>query len=341
MRILIIGGTGFSGPIIVRRLNEMGYEIALFNRGQTQADMPADIRQIHGDRKDITEFAGELKKFAPDIVLDMICSVEQDAQNVTDVFKGVAGRIIALSSQDVYLAYGRIIGTEPGNLEHVPLNEKSPLRTKLFPYRDKAAGPDDWSYHYEKILVEKTYMSNPELPGTILRLPMLYGPRDSRHHRLFEYLKRMDDNRPAIILEQDLAGWRWTKGYIENVAEAIVLAVTDDRAKYKIYNVGETETLTETEWVKAIGWAAGWNGHVVAVSKEKIREYLIPDYNTAQHLVTDSSLIRKELGYREAVSFDEGLRRTIEWERAHPPQKIDPALFDYAAEDAVLAGMQE
>jgi hypothetical protein len=34
------------------------------------------------------------------------------------------------------------------------------------------------------------------------------------------------------------------------------------------------------------------------------------------------------------------LRRTVEWERAHPPDKVDPASFDYAAEDAALAGMR-
>jgi hypothetical protein len=32
-------------------------------------------------------------------------------------------------------------------------------------------------------------------------------------------------------------------------------------------------------------------------------------------------------------------RRTVEWERAHPPENVDPASFDYAAEDAALADM--
>jgi len=63
---------------------------------------------------------------------------------------------------------------------------------------------------------------------------------------------------------------------------------------------------------------------------------LIPG-NLDQHWVADTSRIRAELGYAEPVSRAEALRRTIEWERANPPA-YDPAQFDYAAEDAALAG---
>jgi dTDP-D-glucose 4,6-dehydratase len=54
-------------------------------------------------------------------------------------------------------------------------------------------------------------------------------------------------------------------------------------------------------------------------------------------LFVDTGRIRRELGYREVVAFDEALRRTVAWERANPPSEVDPARFDYAAEDAALA----
>jgi hypothetical protein len=53
----------------------------------------------------------------------------------------------------------------------------------------------------------------------------------------------------------------------------------------------------------------------------------------------DTTRIRLELGNTEAVSRAEALRRTIMWERAHPPGQIDPEDVDYAAEDRVLAGV--
>jgi nucleoside-diphosphate-sugar epimerase len=125
---------------------------------------------------------------------------------------------------------------------------------------------------------------------------------------------------------------------VEDVAGAIALAVTDERAAGRIYNVGERAALSMTEWVQAIGRSAGWSGEVVVVPQASLPPHLAESMNTRQHLVVDTHRIREELGYAERVPREEALARTIAWEREHPPEKIDPAQFDYAAEDAVLAG---
>jgi nucleoside-diphosphate-sugar epimerase len=141
-------------------------------------------------------------------------------------------------------------------------------------------------------------------------------------------------------LGRGVANWRWTKGYVEDVAVAIALAVADDRAAGRIYNVGEREALPEAEWVREIGTAAGWTGRVVLVSHDRLPEHLLTDINVDQCLVADTTRIREELGYGEWVPRDEALRRTVAWERAHPSRKVDPKSFDYAAEDALLAEMK-
>ena len=105
----------------------------------------------------------------------------------------------------------------------------------------------------------KVIMTEAQLPGTVLRLPMVYGPGDYAQRRLLPYLKRMDDGRSAILLGKTMASWRWTKGYVENVAAAIALAVTNENAAGRIYNIGESKTRTEAAWVRAIGRAAGWS----------------------------------------------------------------------------------
>ncbi len=291
MRVLVIGGTGLSGPHAVLRLLNMGHEIALFHRGQTQADLPDKIQHILGDRQHLGDYAEELRRFAPHVVLDMIPAAEDDARSVTDTFRGIAQRIVAISSQDVYRAYGKLIRIESGPPEPVPLTEDSPLRTRLYPYRGQVT-PDHRAYHYEKILAERVFMGHPELPGTILRLPMVYGPRDQQH-RLFQYLKRMDDNRSAVLLDDGLARWRCARGYAEDVSTAIVLAVTEQRAQGRIYNVGEREALSEAEWVKVIGRAAGWEGEIVTVPKDRLPEHLVVQYNTDQHLAVDTTRIRR------------------------------------------------
>jgi nucleoside-diphosphate-sugar epimerase len=332
MRILVIGGTRFIGPYVVRRLVSQGHDVAVFHRGETEAELPPAVAHIHGERARLAEFGDTLRRFAPDAAIDMAPYTENDARVALGALRGMARRIVALSSMDVYRAYGRFHGTEPGPAERSPLTEDSPLRERLFPYRGEGRGLDD----YEKILVERAVMNDPDLAGTVLRLPMVYGPGDYQH-RLFLDLKRMDDGRPAILLPEDVAGWRWTRGYVEDIAAAVVMAATDVRAAGRLYNVGEQDALTYGEWVRSLGRAAGWTGRVVSVPRERLPVHLPPpsgDYG--QDLVCDTSRIREELGYAEVVPRDAGLSRATEWERANRPAG-EPEWFDYEAEDAVLA----
>jgi nucleoside-diphosphate-sugar epimerase len=277
----------------------------------------------------------DLRSLRPNVVLHMLPMTTRDAQAAVETFKGYAGRLVSISSADVYQAFGRVIGLESGPPGPLPLTEDSPLREKPYPYRADplrpADAPDKYMDDYDKILVEQVTMSEPDLPGTTLRLPMTYGPGD-RQHRLYPFLKRMDDARPAILLEHGFAAWRAPRGYVENVAHAITLAITDRRAAGRIYNVAEPHALSTLDWVKAIAAAAGWHGEIVVAPEGRMPPLLASEH----HLVVDSTRIRRELGYNEIVPFEETLSRTVAWERANPPTEIDHAIFDYASEDAIL-----
>jgi len=196
MRILIIGGTSFIGPHVVDQLNKSNNEIILFHRHEATRNLSVEVQHIHGNRRELTEFSNELRQLKPDIVLDMIPVVEKDAVDLMEVFSGTARRVVAISSQDVYKAYGKMINIEPGSPEKTPLTEDSPLRQKLYPYRGEEPRTDDDPYKilddYDKILIEIIVMSDTDLPGTVLRLPMVYGPFDTQH-RLFDQVKRMKD----------------------------------------------------------------------------------------------------------------------------------------------------
>jgi nucleoside-diphosphate-sugar epimerase len=337
MRILIIGGTGFIGIGVLRQLHDEGHELMVFHRGQAEASLPPAVQQVSGDRRELKTFVPIFRHFSPQVALDVIPYSERDALELLQTLRVITDRVVALSSQDVYRAYGIFTCLEEGLLEPVPYDEVAPLRTHLYPYRAIASGPDDLKYNYEKILVERAVMNEPELRGTILRLPKVYGPGDG-HHRLFDYLKRMDDGRRAILLGEAQSEWRWTRGYVEDVAAAIAQAITDERAAGRIYNVGESEALSEKEWVRAVGNAAGWDGEIVTLPEEKLPEHLaVPGYNWHQSLAAETSHIRIELGYEEKISREEALRRAIEWERNNPPGEFGAKRFDYEAEELALS----
>jgi nucleoside-diphosphate-sugar epimerase len=350
MRILVIGGTHFIGLAAVRLLSKQGHDIAIFHRGLTEPDLPSSIQHIHAETKQsstgfspvhfTSEAIAAFRSFAPDVVLHVLLFSEQDAREAVDTLKGMARRMVVISSQDVYRAFGRVNRIEGGSPEPLPITEDSPLRERRYPYRaDPPRSPDDpeqWKDLYDKILVEQVVMSEPALPGTILRLPAVYGPGDYQH-RHFALLKRMNDRRPVILLDEAEAQWRWTYGYIGDVANAIALAVTDERASGRIYNVGEEVTLSLEERVRLVGQLAGWQGRIVLAPKGSLPEALTWGINPEQDIVVDSTRIRTQLGYKESLPLTEAMRLTVEWEQANPPAKIDPKDFDYAAEDAFLA----
>jgi nucleoside-diphosphate-sugar epimerase len=192
---------------------------------------------------------------------------------------------------------------------------------------------------YDKIPVERAVLGDPELPGTVLRLPMIYGPGDHLC-RFHSVLKRIDDGRRRILFEEGWAAWRSPRGYVENVAAALALAAVSERAAGRVYNVAETPAFSELDWAGKIAAATGWDGQFIVLPKERTPPHLVSPGNSAQHWETDSTRIRRELGYKELVPLDEAIHRTIDWARAHPPGEFDPHKFDYAAEDAAVADQE-
>jgi nucleoside-diphosphate-sugar epimerase len=218
---------------------------------------------------------------------------------------------VVLSSEDVYAPYGRLLGLEPGAPAQAASSEDSPLRESRFPYRAKAQGPDDLAHDYEKILVERAAASDPALPATILRLPCVWGPNDP-HRRVGQVLDRFRASGD-YAMEAARTSWRWTRGFVEDVADAIALAVTDARASGRTYNLGEERAHTEREWVERIGRAAGWRGRVCPVSREELPPELTePPLDYSHDLVADTSRIRRELGFRERTDPAEAMRRAVE-----------------------------
>lgn len=342
MRIVVIGGTGFIGSHAVALL-AADHEVTVVSRGKHSGALPASVHHVIGDRDRLGELAAEFRRQPPDVVLDMIAGDELHARAVVDAFRGISRRLVTTSSIDVYRAYEIALGLAPGPLEPVPLTEESPLRTTLHPLRGRPAGsiPFDWvTPDYDKTIVERVVRNEPSLAAVILRLPMVYGPGDPLH-RFHGFLKRMDDGRPSIPIEDTWARWQGPMGYVEDVAAAIALAVTSEAAAGRTYNVAEADAISWAEWARALGQAAGWFGRIVTLPPDRTPKHLLPPFRAEQHWTADSSRIRRELGYHETVARAEALARTVAWERANPAP-FDPAAFDYEAEDRALrpAGIQ-
>ena len=318
MRLILIGASGFIGSHVTRLLVKGGHDVIVFHRGK--APPAPGAREIVGDRRELTAHRAEFRALAPDVVVDFILSSGVQARGVMDLLRGFTKRVVAVSSCDVYRACGVLHGTEDGPLQPLPLTESSDLRSNPETYGREALRRAREAYpwvddDYDKISVELEIRRYPDLPGTVLRLPMVYGPGDPLR-RFKSLLTRMAADPNVLILEEKLAAWRSPRGYVENVAAAIALAATSEIASGQVYNVAEPDSCSVLDWATQIAEAIGWPGRLETLPFDRAPADARMAGNFDQHWVVDSSRIRHELGYRESVTRPDALQRTIAWERS-------------------------
>ena len=114
MRILLIGGTGFIGSFLAPELQRQGAEVATLTRGRSPIAHADGLTRIIGDRKRLRDALSSIRAFAPDVVVDLVLSSGTQARELMSVLHGATGRVVAISSIDVYRACGILHGLEDG-----------------------------------------------------------------------------------------------------------------------------------------------------------------------------------------------------------------------------------
>lgn len=114
LRILILGGTGFTGPQQVRYALARGHQLTLFNRGRRPKEWPGEVEELVGDRE-----TGDLKALAGrtwDACIDNPTSVPHWVRDLGAVLQGKVGQYVFISSLSAYAQTDR-----PGMTEDAPL----------------------------------------------------------------------------------------------------------------------------------------------------------------------------------------------------------------------------
>lgn len=156
MKCLVIGGTRFIGAYVVQRLHNAGAQVTAFHRGTSSNPILPEIEHVLDPSAEypIMSFPARLLRDW-DVVIHMVAMGEADANAAAHSFAGRTGRLVLVSSCDVYRAYGRLTKAETGPPEAVPLHEGSLLRSVLYPYRGMEAQLGAYAHDYDKILAER------------------------------------------------------------------------------------------------------------------------------------------------------------------------------------------
>ena len=87
MKVMIIGGTNFIGQPLVSSVGSyIGNTVTVFHRGQTRAELPPMVEHILGDRRNLEQHANEIRRFGPEVVVDMVAFTEADATGLVETF---------------------------------------------------------------------------------------------------------------------------------------------------------------------------------------------------------------------------------------------------------------
>jgi 2'-hydroxyisoflavone reductase len=208
MRILILGGTGFTGPYQVRYALSRGHKVTTFNRGKTHpGELPKEVEQLIGDRNSNLD---ALKNRQWDVVIDNPTTLPAWVRDAAQILKGNVEHYIFISTISVY----GDVKTGPGETAPTEKYEGAD------PYKEtleamKAGGYK--TYGPLKALSERE--AEKWFPGKalIIRPGLIVGPRDEsdrftywpvRINRGGEALAPGSPDDPVQFIDaRDLAEW--------------------------------------------------------------------------------------------------------------------------------------
>ncbi len=318
MTIAIIGGTGFIGTAVAKRLQARGHEVLAIARGQQANTLPAGVRLALADRMDTNAIAALLREVKASAVIDIFALSMANTKPVLDALALVGGRYVLVSSTDVYSNYGGLLNKETPPIRHEPATEDSPLRTVLFPYRSNSRRPKgvegDLLETYDKLPIEAAARADRRFETTILRFPMIFGPQDKQHR--FGWIISAATARQSVAIDRRAARWLNSYGYVDDMADALALAATHPGAAGRTYNVAQPKHRTVLEWAQTVLQVMGVDVAVTEVGSEAqgIMADRAESSNLSYPLTLDSARIRRELGFAETISERLALERTIAWE---------------------------
>ena len=184
MRILILGGTKFLGRATTEAALARGHELALFNRGKTNADLFPEVEQVHGDRKrDLSLLSGRTWDAVIDTSGYIPADVRASAERLRD-----AGRYVFISSVSVYADFstGPAESSPTADLGDLPLDELAPDSSNYGPLKALS------EVEVERVFGERALIVRPGLivgtarshrPLHLLGAPTCARRRDPRPRR--------------------------------------------------------------------------------------------------------------------------------------------------------------
>ena len=331
LRILVLGGTGFIGPHMVRRARERGHTVTLFNRGKSNEGLFPDLETLIGDRDGKLD---ALKGHQWDAVIDTSGYVPRLVRDSANLLKGAASQYLFISSVSAYANFD-----QPGITEdYAGGTLKDPTVEEI----------TEQSYGPLKVLCEKAVQEAFPTGAIVVRPGYIVGPGDSTDRWTYwpvrvaaggEVLAPGEASYPIQIIDaRDLAQF--------------VVHLLEQRTAGTFNALGPAQPLTMGSMLDRLKTATGSNATFTWVDAAWLdqQKAMFPIWNAptgpyAQvHAVSNARAVAAGLTYRP---LEETARETVAWWNGLPEERRNgmrsglrqPPAF--AAETAPMAKQME
>jgi len=327
-KVLITGGAGFVGYHLARRLAGAGHRITIadnFFRGRRDEDFKkllslANVSLTEGDlsRQESWQHLGggfdhvyhlagingtRLFYEMPHEVLRIgVSSTIHALEWFRASNKAAGAKILYASSNEAYAGALEAFGTLPfPTPEAVPLVIADPRNPR-------------WSYAGQKLIGELLFINYARAYGlrtVIVRPHNFYGPRAGTEHVIPQIIGRVRGRTDPFPLfgAEDMRSFC----YIEDAVAAMQTVMDSDVTDGGTYHIGSREELSIKALAEQIFSAAGWRPRELALQDSP--------QGSVKRRLPDVSKIKEHTGWEPTTTLAAGLRKTIEWYLAQPPQK--------------------
>ncbi len=252
LSILILGGTGFTGPHQVRYALSRGHKVTLFNRGRRPKEWPAAVEELTGDR-DTNDYAS-LKGRKFDVCIDNPTTVPHWVRDAAAVLKGNVNQYIFISTISVYASDDKIGEDEGGARAKYEGTDAMAETTAALRANMRLYGP---------LKARSEDESNKQFPGiaTVIRPGLIVGPGDDtdrftywpvRLARGGKVLVPPSSDPVKFVDARDLAEW--------------TIRMAEARTFGTFNALGPRDTLTMGSMLKTINQVAGNHAQLIEAS---------------------------------------------------------------------------